>query len=92
MRTYLLTAVFLAGVAGGSMAASSTEMCDDPPCTPAQIKSYQDRVSKHMLRAQQERFVADAKGDTKKAARLDKEFKRTQKRWNDASRALRTAS
>ena len=92
MRTTVLIAWLVAGVLVGGASAASTEMCDDPPCTKAQIQAYQQRVSKHLLRAQQERFVAAARGDTKKASRSDKEFKRTQKRWNEASRALQTAS
>ena len=92
MRTTVLTALLIVGVLGGSATAASTDMCDDPPCTKTEIQAYQRRVSKHLMRAQQERFTASARGEAKKAQRYDKEFKRTQKRMNEASHALQTAS
>jgi hypothetical protein len=91
MRSYVTIALLLAGLAGVAGAAS-TDICDDPPCSKAQIEAYQNRVAKHLLRAQQARFEAMATGKTKKAGRYDKEFKRAQTRFNDAKHALQTAS
>ncbi len=91
MRAYVTMALLLAGLAGPA-AAANTDLCDDPPCSKAQIEAYQRRVAKHLLRAQQARFEANARGETKKAGRYDKEFKRTQTRFNQAKRALETAS
>ena len=43
----------------------------------------QDRVEKHLLRVQQERFEAKARGDDERSVRrLDREFKRTYGRRN----------
>jgi len=49
-----------------------------------ELARQQDRVEKHLLRVQQERFEARARGDdTKSVRRLDREFKRTYGRRND---------
>ena len=90
MRAIVISALLIVAVAG-SGAAASNDMCDDPPCSKAQIQAYEQRVSKHMLRSQQRRFEALARGDTKRRQRLDREFKRTQRRWVDAKQALQTA-
>jgi len=90
MRAYVITALLVVLVGGG--AAWATEMCDDPPCTKAQIAAYERRVAKHLIRVQQERFEAGTRGQAKRAGRYDREFKRTQRRWGDARRALATAS
>ena len=43
-----------------------------------ELAHQQDRVEKHLLRVQQERFEARARGDDNKSVRrLDREFKRT---------------
>ena len=46
--------------------------------TDEELARQQDRVEHHLLRVQQERFEAQARGeDPKKLKRLDREFKRT---------------
>ena len=92
MRRMLLTATLAVLAAGPGIARASSEMCDDPPCSKREIQAYERRVAKHVMRTQQARFEAIARGDQKKTARYDREFKRTQKRWNDAKHALATAS
>ena len=48
------------------------------------LAHQQDRVEKHLLRVQQERFEARARGeDVKSLRRLDREFKRTYGRRNE---------
>ena len=48
------------------------------------LAHQQDRVEKHLLRVQQERFEARARGDDTKSLRhLDREFKRTYGRRNE---------
>jgi hypothetical protein len=92
MRTILLTATLLVLAAGSGIARAGTEMCDDPPCSRRELEAYEKRVVRHVLRTQQARFEAMARGDQKKSARLEREFKRTQQRWSDAKRALANAS
>ena len=49
-----------------------------------ELAHQQDRVEKHLLRVQQERFEARARGeDVKSLKRLDREFKRTYGRRNE---------
>jgi hypothetical protein len=72
-------------------AASNKGMCDDPPCTKRQIQAYERAVSKHMLRTQQARFEALARGEKGRVSRYDRQFKQTQQRWMGAKRALETA-
>ena len=49
-----------------------------------ELAHQQDRVEKHLLRVQQERFEARARGDDTKSLRhLDREFKRTYGRRNE---------
>jgi hypothetical protein len=46
--------------------------------TDEELAQQQDRVEHHLLRVQQERFEAKARGeDPKKLKRLEREFKRT---------------
>ena len=70
MRTILAAALALvisASTFGTAMAESDEELARE-----------QDRVEKHLLRVQQERFEARARGeDEKTLRRLDREFKRT---------------
>ncbi len=93
MMRKAFAATLLAAIAAAAPAAAASHeaMCDDPPCTKAQIQAYERRVSKHMLRAQQARFEAMSRGESKRAGRLDKEFRRTQARWIDAKQAAATA-
>jgi hypothetical protein len=92
MMRKLFAATLLATIAAAPAAATSQEgMCDDPPCSKAQIQAYERRVSRHMLRAQQARFEAMSRGEKKRAGRLDKEFRRTQARWIDAKQAMAKA-
>jgi len=73
MRTILAAALALlvsASTIGTAMAESDEELARE-----------QDTVERHLLRVQQERFEAKARGeDTKKLKRLDREFKRTYSR------------
>jgi hypothetical protein len=62
--------------------------CDAPPCSQDEIKAYQHRVQKHLLRAQRLRFEADARGDTKARKHYDREWHRAQDRRVEADRAL----
>jgi hypothetical protein len=49
-----------------------------------ELVHQQNRIEKHLLRVQQERFEARARGDdTKSLRRLDREFKRTYGRRNE---------
>lgn len=55
-----------------------------------ELQSAQRRIEHHLLRVQQERFEADARGEKPKAMkRLDREFKRTQLRRHDVIQKLR---
>lgn len=54
-----------------------------------EIEAEQRRIEQHMLRVQQERFEARARGDAPKTLRrLDREFERTQQRRIDTIRKL----
>ena len=78
MRTILAVAIALMISASGlpSAMADSTDSDED-------LAREQERVEKHLLRVQQERFEARARGeDPKSLKRLDREFKRTYGRWN----------
>jgi len=91
MRTNLIAAFLVLVAAGGIARASGAPACDDPPCSKREMQAYENRLGKHMLRAQQLRFEAMSRGEPKRQARFDREFKRTQRRWTDAKRALETA-
>jgi len=77
MRTILAAALALvisASTVGIAMAESDDE----------ELAREQDRVEKHLLRVQQERFEAKARGeDPKKLKRLEREFKHTYGRRMD---------
>jgi hypothetical protein len=60
--------------------AEMPPMCDSPPCSRAELERYERRVVRHLLRAQQARFEADARGDAKQALRRAREFERTRER------------
>jgi hypothetical protein len=92
MRTFLLTAALFLLSTGPGLAGTSSTMCDDPPCTKHEVQAYERRVGRHMLRTQKARFEASARGEKKKSARYDREFKRTQQRWFEAKRALATTN
>jgi Ni/Co efflux regulator RcnB len=85
MRTLLAVALLVSAVGiPGALAASSA--------SPEDLAQQQDRVEKHLLRVQQERFEAKARGDDKKSQqRLDREFKNTYKRRNAVIDAERNA-
>ncbi len=76
MRTILAAALALlvsASTIGTAMAESDEELARE-----------QDTVERHLLRVQQERFEARARGeDPKKLKRLEREFKRTYSRRMD---------
>jgi hypothetical protein len=76
MRTVLAAAIALLLSASGGLA--------DPRADDDELAHEQDRVEKHLLRVQQERFEARARGDDQKTLRrLDREFKRTYSRRMD---------
>ena len=60
----------------------------EPSLDADEIASKQAAVDRHLLRVQQERFEAEARGDDKRRMkRLDREFRRTQKRRCELGRA-----
>jgi hypothetical protein len=64
--------------AGPVLAASDDE----------ELTEQQRRIEHHLLRVQQERFEARNRGEPEqRLQRLDKEFRRTQKRWGAVHRA-----
>ena len=79
MRTILaLVVAFLVS------AASLPSALADPTASDEDLAREQDRVETHLLRVQQERFEARARGDDKQSLRrLDREFKRTYGRRMD---------
>jgi len=53
-----------------------------------ELETKQRRIEHHLLRVQQERFEARNRGEPEqRLQRLDKEFRRTQKRWGTVHRA-----
>lgn len=79
MRTILAFVLALMVSASGLPCALA-----DPTATDEDLAREQDRVEKHLLRVQQERFEARARGDDKQSLRrLDREFKRTYGRRMD---------
>jgi succinate dehydrogenase/fumarate reductase flavoprotein subunit len=79
MRTILAAAIALLVLASGVPGAWAGTTADDE-----ELARQQDRVEKHLLRVQQERFEARARGEDEKTLhRLDKEFKRTYGRRMD---------
>ena len=87
-----LFAVALLGPLVAPVGADQTGMCDNPPCTRSELEAYEQRVIKHLLRVQQQRFEAQARGEKKSAQRYDREFKRTQDRRAAARRAIETSN
>ena len=64
------------------LSIATTSRADDP--SDEELAHQQDRVEKHLLRVQQERFEARARGeDVKSLRRLDREFKHTYGRRNE---------
>jgi hypothetical protein len=64
------------------LSVATTSRADD--AADEELAHQQDRVEKHLLRVQQERFEAKARGeDGKSLKRLDREFKRTYGRRNE---------
>ena len=58
-----------------------TRVAAADPLDADEIARKQEAVDRHLLRVQQERFEAEARGeDTRTLKRLDREFRRTQKR------------
>ena len=90
-RSIALALALAALAPAAARAAAADEMCDSPPCTQEEIAAYERRVARHLLRTQAQRFEARARGDKDRQARLDRSFKRTQKRWIAAKQALETA-
>jgi len=81
-----------AGVRPQSAPPGSPGACGDAAesqQTRDEIEAEQQRIEHHMLRVQQERFEARARGDAPKTLRrLDREFERTQQRRIDTIRKL----
>jgi len=78
MRTFLAAAIALWVSASGVSSALA-----EPTADAEELQRQQDRVEKHLLRVQQERFEAKARGEDKKSLqRLEREFKRTYSRRN----------
>ena len=72
MRTVLAIAIAVALLLSVATAVRAEDVSDE------ELAHQQDRVEKHLLRVQQERFEARARGDDNKSVRrLDREFKRT---------------
>jgi hypothetical protein len=79
MRTVLVAALAL--LISASVVSSALA---DPRADDDELAHEQDRVEKHLLRVQQERFEAKARGDGQnKLRRLDREFRRTYSRRMD---------
>jgi hypothetical protein len=68
--------------------ASSVQMCDTPPCSRRELEYYEQRVVRHLLRAQQARFEAKARGDAKQSQRYEREFQRTRERRDAVRKAI----
>jgi hypothetical protein len=84
MRTILAAAlaILLAAPCATSALADDVE----------ELEQQRERVEKHLLRVQQERFEARARGDDKHSLRrLDREFKRTYGRRNAVIDELKQA-
>ena len=68
--------IVLAITAALLLSVSITARAED--VTDEELAHQQNRVEKHLLRVQQERFEARARGDDSKSVRrLEREFKRT---------------
>jgi hypothetical protein len=60
---------------------------------PEELAARQAAVDRHLLRVQQERFEAEARGDdARRLKRLGREFRRTQERRRDLARAAEEQS
>lgn len=67
-------------------------VAEDASAESAEIALAQRRADRHLLRVQQERFEADARGDEpRKLKRLEREFQRTQVRRRELARAAAQA-
>jgi len=74
MRARVLVVVLLGATVAVARAAQPT---------PEELERQQNTVERHLLRVQQERFEARARGeDPKKLRRLEREFRRTYGRRN----------
>ena len=59
---------------------------------PEEIAAKQKAVDRHLLRVQQERFEADARGDDpRRLKRLERQFRHTQQRRRELARAAEQA-
>jgi hypothetical protein len=90
-RARVLPAAVLALSAALAPVAARADLsgaCDAPPCSRVELQRYEHRVTKHLLRAQQARFEADARGEKKLAVRYDRVFKQQQARRSEVQRAL----
>ena len=74
----IVSAILLTLLLSVATASRADDVADE------ELAHQQDRVEKHLLRVQQERFEARARGDDPKSLRrLDREFKHTYGRRND---------
>jgi len=62
------------------------------PPTRADLEAARSRIEHHLLRVQQERFEAEARGESPRTLRrLGKQFERTQQRRRDVNQAIADA-
>lgn len=73
---------------------SPTERVErDEPADREDLEARQERIEKHLLRVQAERFEAKARGDDEKSVKkLDREFRRTQQRRGDVMREIQATT
>lgn len=85
MRTAVALTLVLLSMGAGLAAAEDARSRED-------IEAEQKTIEKHLLRVQQERFEAQARGDAPaRVNRLDKEFRRTGLRRGEVKRELEAA-
>jgi hypothetical protein len=86
----LVLALALVSVVAPAL-ANPVQMCDAPPCSRRELKRYEQRVVRHLLRAQQARSEARARGDEKQVKRYEREFQRTRERRQEVRNAIERA-
>jgi len=85
MRTAIALMLVLLSTGGGSLAAEEPKSRED-------LQAEQRTIEKHLLRVQQERFEAEARGESPgRVNRLEKEFRRTGLRRGEIKRQVEAA-
>lgn len=88
MRRAYAFALLLAVLLVTRQAAAGSAALTDPE----ELAAKQKAADRHLLRVQQERFEADARGDDpRRLKRLEREFRRTQVRRRELARAAEQA-